>query len=175
MADAPVKEMARATIEFLKDSVSGSNRYLKIRITPNRKVNRYDVFANEDLDIQNFRANGLTLLGQKTSKYIRKRKHIISYYVVDQLPLEMEFNVPVYSVLDLNLMESSFDLMKNPLFSMTKRADWMMPTPFVLNDAVIIKEKIRPPQKKESLIPVIEVKKNPLVVPTSNDSIQLEK
>lgn len=26
---------------------------------------------------------------------------------------------------------------------MAKRADWMMPTPFVLNDAVIIKEKIK--------------------------------
>jgi hypothetical protein len=40
-------------------------------------------------------------------------------------------------------MESSFDLMSNPLFQMQKRANWMMPTPFVLNDAVIIKEKIK--------------------------------
>jgi hypothetical protein len=27
---------------------------------------------------------------------------------------------------------------------MAKRANWMMPTPYVLNDAVIIKEKIKP-------------------------------
>ncbi|WP_317173103.1 M28 family peptidase [Flavobacterium soyangense] len=59
MADAPMKELAKPTIEFLKDSVVGANRYLKIQITPNRKVNRYDVFANEDLDIQNFKANGI--------------------------------------------------------------------------------------------------------------------
>jgi hypothetical protein len=44
-------------------------------------------------------------------------------------------------------MESSFDLMNNPLFQMAKRADWMMPTPYVLNDAVIIKEKIKPSPK----------------------------
>ena len=152
MADAPMKELAKPTVEFLKDSVVGTNRNLKIRITPNRKVNRYDVFASEDLDIQNFKANGISLLGQKGSKYERKGKKLLSYYVVDQLPLEIEFSVPASSVLDLDLMENSFDLMNNPLFSMAKRANWMMPTPYVLNDAVVIKQKIKPSAK------IVEVK-----------------
>ncbi|WP_396171361.1 M28 family peptidase [Flavobacterium sp.] len=147
IADAPIKVLSRPIIEFLKDSVIGGNHFLKIRITPTRKVNRYDVFANEKLVIQNFKANGLTLLGQKGSKYERKGKKLVSYYVVDQLPLEIEFNVAASSVLDLDLMESSFDLMNNPQFSMTKRADWMMPTPYVLNDAVVIKQKIKPSAK----------------------------
>ena len=146
-ADAPMKVLSRPAVEFLKDSVVGGNRYLKIRITPTRKVNRYDVFASEKLVIQNFKANGLTLLGQKNSKYERKGKKLLSYYVVNQLPLEIEFSVAASSVLDLDLMESSFDLMSNPLFQMVKRADWMMPTPYVLNDAVIIKEKIKPSPK----------------------------
>ena len=143
MADAPMKELAKPTIEFLNDHIVGANRYLKIRITPNRKVNRYDVFANEDLDIHNFKANGLSLLGQKGSKYERKGKKLLSYYVVNQLPLEIEFSFAASSVLDLDVMESSFDLMSNPLFQMQKRANWMMPTPFVLNDAVVIKQKIK--------------------------------
>ena len=146
-ADAPMKVLSRPIVEFLKDSVVGSHRYLKIRITPTRKVNRYDVFAHESLVVQNFKANGLSLLGQKNSKYERKGKKLLSYYVVDQLPLEIEFSVPTSSILDLDLMESSFDLMNNPLFQMAKRADWMMPTPYVLNDAVIIKEKIKPSPK----------------------------
>lgn len=146
-ADAPMKVLSIPIIEFLKDSVIGGNRCLKIRITPTRKVNRYDVFANENLVIQNFKANGLKLLGQKGSKYERKGKKLVSYYVVDQLPLEIEFNVAASSVLDLDLLESSFDLMNNPLFSIQKRANWMMPTPFVLNDAVIVKEKIKPSPK----------------------------
>ena len=33
--------------------------------------------------------------------------------------------------------------MTNPLFAVSKRASWMMPTPFVLNDAVVIKQKIK--------------------------------
>jgi len=151
-ADAPMKTLSRPVVEFLKDSIVGGNRYLKIRITPTRKVNRYDVFANENLVIQNFKANGLTILGQKGSKYERKGKKLLSYYVVDQLPLEIEFSVAASSVLDLDLMESSFDLMSNPLFPMAKRADWMMPTPYVLNDAVVIKQKIKPTAK------IVEVK-----------------
>jgi hypothetical protein len=153
-ADAPMKTLSRPVIEFLKDSVVGGNRYLKIRITPTRKVNRYDVFAHEALVIQNFKANGLSLLGQKGSKYERKGKKLLSYYVVDQLPLEIEFSVAASSILDLDLMESSFDLMNNPLFSMEKRADWMMPTPYVLNDAVIIKEKLKPSPKMFKPIPL---------------------
>jgi hypothetical protein len=143
MADAPIKDLAKPTIEFLKDRIVGANLYLKIRITPNRKVNRYDVFADDDLVIHNLKANGLSLLGQKGSKYERKGKKLLSYYVVDQLPLEIEFSLAASSVLDLDVIESSFDLMSNPLFQMQKRANWMMPTPFVLNDAVVIKQKIK--------------------------------
>jgi hypothetical protein len=170
-ADAPLKTLSKPTIEFLKDSIVGGNRYLKIRITPTRKVNRYDVFANENVVFQNFKANGLNLLGQKGSKYERKGKVLVSYYVVDQLPVEIEFNVAASSVLDLYLMESSFDLMTNPLFQMAKRADWMMPTPYVLNDAVIIKQKIKPSTK------TIEVKplKSRILYAVKNDSVMISK
>jgi hypothetical protein len=43
----------------------------------------------------------------------------------------------------MDLIESSFDLMTNPLFQIKPRSDWMMPTPFVLNDAVLIHQKIK--------------------------------
>ncbi|MES2575524.1 MAG: peptidase M28, partial [Bacteroidota bacterium] len=157
-ADAPIKNLSKPTVEFLKDTIVRGNRYLKIRITPNRKVNRYDVFANENIVIRNFKANGLTLLGQKGSQYEREGNKLISYYVVDNLPLEIQFNVPAKSVLDLELMESSFDLMSNPLFPMAKRLTWMMPTPFVLNDAVIIKQKIKPSPRV--MIPVDTINVN---------------
>ena len=143
-AEAPKKELQKPTIEFLEDRIVSNQRYLKIRISPNRNVNRYDIFANEKMTIHNFKANGAGALGQKGSKYQRNGEKILSYYVVDNLPLEMQFSIDATIVLDMELMESSFDLMTNPLFSMTKREDWMMPTPFVLNDAVVIKEKIKP-------------------------------
>jgi len=143
-ADAPRKGILKPTIEFLRDSIVGNRRHLKIRITPNRKVNRYDVFANEKMNLYHFKANGAQTIGQKGTLYERNGKKILSFYVVDNEPLEMEFAIDKTSFFDMDLLESSFDLMHNPLFDMEKREDWMMPTPFVLNDAVVIKQKIIP-------------------------------
>ena len=143
-AEAPKKDILKPSIVFLEDRIVGNQRYLKIKISPNRNVNRYDIFANEKMAIHNFKANGVTTLGQKNSLYQRKGKKILSYYVVANTPLEMQFSVNSSTVFDMELMESSFDLMTNPLFQITKRENWMMPTPFVLNDAVVIKQKIKP-------------------------------
>jgi hypothetical protein len=171
-SDAPLKKLAKPTVEFLKDTIVRGNRYLKIRITPNRKVNRYDVFANENIAIQNFKANGMTLLGQEASKYKRDDSKLLSYYVVDNLPLEIQFNVPAKSVLNLELLESSFDLMNNPLFSMTKRTNWMMPTPFVLNDAVIIKQKINTSKVRKIALSLENTVQNDslTIIKNSNDT-----
>jgi hypothetical protein len=67
--------------------------------------------------------------------------------VVENFPLTLEFSIPVSQNLDMHLMESSFDLIQNPLFKIRKRSDWMIATPFVLNDAVVIKKKIVPTPK----------------------------
>jgi hypothetical protein len=169
-AEAPIKNLEKPTIEFLEDRIVANQRYLKIRISPNRKVNRYDIFANEKMMIHNFKANGASTLGQKGSKYQRNGKKILSYYVVDNLPLEMQFSIDATTVLDMELMESSFDLLTNPLFSMRKREDWMMPTAFVLNDAVVIKEKIKP-----SPIVVVNALGTGIITPVVNDSLMVAK
>lgn len=143
-AEAPKKDILKPSIVFLEDRIVGNQRYLRIKISPNRNVNRYDIFANEKMAIHNFKANDVTTLGQKNSLYQRKGKKILSYYVVGNAPLEMQFSVNSSTVFDMELMESSFDLLSNPLFEITKRENWMMPTPFVLNDAVVIKQKIKP-------------------------------
>jgi hypothetical protein len=64
--------------------------------------------------------------------------------VVDNEPLELQFSIPVNTVFDMDLMEISFDLVSNPKFRIAKRLPWMMPMPFVLNDAVVIQKRIVP-------------------------------
>lgn len=147
-APAPIKTLSQPTIDFLTDSISDNQRYLKIRISPNRKVNRYDIFANEKMQLYNIKTNGVSHLEQKGKIYKREGKKLLSYYVVDNDPLVLEFNIKAATVFDMTLLESSFDLIENPLFNITKRADWMMPTPFVLNDAVAIKKTIKASPKK---------------------------
>lgn len=147
MAPAPVKDVPQPTITFLRDSIIGNQRHLKIRISPNRKVSRYDIFANEGLVIHNLRTNNAKLLGQEGSAHPRNGKRIVSYYVTDNEPLELQFSINKVSPLDMELMEASFDLLENPLFSIPKRPASMMPKPFVLNDAIVIKQKIKPSPK----------------------------
>lgn len=158
---APKIDVPKPTIHFIKDSVIGDNRHLKIQITPNRKVNRYDIFANPKMDFYNFKANGVTTSGQKGNKLKVKGMKILSYYVVGNEPLVLEFYLKKTTVFDMNLIESSFDLMVNPLLKVKARSDWMMPTPFVLNDAVLIQQKIKrnnPPQ--QSTLQSVKEKEN---------------
>ena len=141
--DAEIKGITSPNIEYLQDSVSGNFRFLKIKITPTRKVNRYDIFANEKMIFFNFKANGVQNIEQNDKQLNRNGKKILTYYVVDNLPLEIEFAINTKTLLDMDLLESSLDLMINPDFAIDKRKSWMMPLQFVLNDAIVIKQHIR--------------------------------
>ncbi|MBC7641059.1 MAG: peptidase M28, partial [Flavobacterium sp.] len=143
MNNADVKDLSKPEIQFLKDSLSGDFRFLKIKISPTRKVNRYDIFANQKIVFFNFKSNGVQNIEQKTKQLTRNGNKILTYYVVDNIPLELEFTINKKTVLDMDLLESSFDLLTNPAFEIEKRKSWMMPMPFVLNDAIVIKKHIR--------------------------------
>ncbi len=169
-ADAPFKVIQPATITFLKDSIIGNLRHFKIKITPNRKVNRLDIFANEKMDFYHFKANGVSQLEQTTNKMNRKGKKILSYYLVNNQPLEMEFTLNRANIFDMQLLESSFDLMQNPLFQMNPRAPWMMPTPFVLTDAICVKQTIIPKAVKAET-PSITVPKTTTTKTIITDSL----
>jgi hypothetical protein len=87
----------------------------------------------------------------------------------------MEFSIDRSNVFDMQLLESSFDLMQNPLFSMQKREDWMMPTPFILNDAVVIKQRIKPTPPivlEQQVIPTLQPKKASRIIKI--DSLKVE-
>jgi hypothetical protein len=107
------KTTSKPTVAFLKDSTAGNKRYLKIRISPNRAVNRYDIFANKKME---FMIKWSYSHQSKDTQFNRKGKKLLSYYVVDNAP-EMEFNINAGSVFDMELMESSFDFAKPIVFN----------------------------------------------------------
>ncbi|MBA2745087.1 MAG: M20/M25/M40 family metallo-hydrolase, partial [Flavisolibacter sp.] len=45
-ANAPVKDFLHSEVTFLRDSVGGTQRFITIKITPKRKIHRFDIFAN---------------------------------------------------------------------------------------------------------------------------------
>jgi hypothetical protein len=154
MAEAPRKNIAKPTIEFLRDTIKGNQHLYRIKITPNRKVNRYDIFVNGTFQINNLKANGVKSIAFDNNMSGKSSGKLLSYYVVDNLPLEMEFSINTKNKLNLELVESSFDLMGNPLFTIAKRKNWMIPMPFVLNDAVMIKQKIKASPKAIEVKPI---------------------
>jgi hypothetical protein len=148
---ADLKSLSGPSIQFEKDTMINARKEYVITISPNRKVNRYDIFAHENMDFYNLKANGVSLISWKEAKYRRKGKKILSYYVVDNEPLKLSFTLNASTKLDMELLESSFDLLENNQFSVPKRQDWMMPTPFVLNDAVVIRQQIKPNELKPTI------------------------
>jgi hypothetical protein len=144
MNDAPNKKIAQPTIEFLRDTIQGNQRIYQIKITPNRSVNRYDIFSNNQAKINHLVANGAKPIHFKSTISGNNSNKLLSYYVVNNEPLILNFSISKDDKLDLNLVESSFDLLTNSEFTIAKRKDWMIPTPFVLNDAIVIRQKIKP-------------------------------
>lgn len=151
-AKADVKPLPGPSIVFEKDTLVNGKKQYVITILPNRKVNRYDIFANSNMEFYNLTANGTSLLGSKENKHPRKGKKILSYYVVDNEPLELSFAIDATTKLDMELLESSFDLLENENFSIPKRKIGMIPTPFVLNDAVVIRQKIKANKVKATVL-----------------------
>jgi hypothetical protein len=150
-AEAPIYEISGSQIDFLKDSIGVTKRFLKIKISPQRKVNRYDVFANPNLFLNNFKANGIAVNIDRKKLIKQKGNQVLRYYVVNNEPLEIEFNIKNADVLDMEFLESSFDLLAQKSFRLAKRTSSMIPKPFVLNDAVIIKQKIKPTVSKDTI------------------------
>ena len=144
-AKAPSINITKPVISFLQDEIAGNFRYLKIKIQSVRKANQYEVFVNKDVPIYNLRANGVQHINQKKSLYLRPKNLLLTYYLVDNQPLELSFSVPKEAVLDLYLHENSFDLLDNKQLNVRKRPFDMMPKPFVLTDAIILKMKIKAP------------------------------
>jgi hypothetical protein len=142
---AYIKPLTLPYIDKQKDTIIGDVRHIKLFITPQRLVNRMEIFADSTYKFLSFNLNGMTMEADKNKAVFANRKsnRLFSYYVSEEKYLEMEFSVPANQKTEFTLYSSSNDMMDNPLFDVPKRPATMIPKPFVLNDAVIVKKTIR--------------------------------
>lgn len=160
MASTTAKNIAKPSILFLRDTIKGNQHIYKIAITPNRKVNRYDIYNLNNSTINNLKANGVFHVDAKSKIGGKISNKVLSYYVTDSTPLVIEFSINAKQQLDLKLRESSFDLLTNPSIKVDPRKKGMIPMPFVLNDAVIIEEKVKPSDNLEIMVSNLPLKNN---------------
>lgn len=143
---ADVKEGVRVPlIDITKDTIVDKYRYIDLCISPQRFVNRIEFFAGEQFNFKSFTVNGVDAKADGESEFVltkRRGNRLISYYMSDQEPIEISFSAPKDQKPELLLYEASFDLLENELFSVPNRPDDMIPKPFILNDAVLVKKII---------------------------------
>ena len=131
--------------EILKDTIIGDNRIIKFTITSQRNANRIELIAQNVLHFNDFKINGEPLTHKKTVKFnTEKRKTLISYFFTQPNEVvTVEFSLPKYEKPMINLYEAKYDLFSNPMLKVKPRTNKkMMPTPFVVNDATIIKQQL---------------------------------
>jgi len=142
---ANIKPLKLPYIDKQKDTVIAGLRHVKLFISPQRHINRMEFFADSTYTFLSFNLNGMKIEKPKNSISVfgnRKSSKLFSYYVSDEKYLEMEFIIPAEQKTEFTLYSSSNDMLDNSLFYVPERPATMIPKPFVLNDAVIVKKVI---------------------------------
>lgn len=142
---APVKKMESPHITIGHDTIIGDFRHVELCITPQRKANRIEVFSDSTNQFKGVTLNGVSIPEDKETGLVfgkRKTNRLFSYYISDDDPLDIQLVLPKAQKTTFVIYETSFDLLENENFNIPKRADHMIPKPFILNDAIIIKKSI---------------------------------
>jgi hypothetical protein len=136
------KNIPSSNISTDFDTIIGRKRLLELLITPNRKVNKFEFMTNNKLTLHQFKVNDAVVNNGK--KYVVEKGTFLIYYMANSdEEVTLSFSINKDEKLDLILNEISYDLLKNPNFSIHPRSAEMMPMPFVTNDAIIISKKLK--------------------------------
>lgn len=142
---APVKDLDAPIVHVYDDTIIGNSRHFKISVVPHRPIDRMELFADGANVFESFRVNGIDAykeIGDSLVFKNRRNNRLFAYFVVDNESLEMSITVPKDQKTKLELYEASFDLLENDQFTVPKRMRNMIPKPFILNDAIVIKKDI---------------------------------
>ncbi|WP_373057654.1 M28 family peptidase [Zunongwangia sp. H14] len=141
-APAPAVALKEPNV-MLKKTVSSANlSQYSLKIAPNRKVNRMELFTGKDLDFEEFQVNGQTADPVNLAQNIRRKGRLLLYHSGSRDTLRINFSLEKDQVPEFTLYESSYDLLDNKQLHVPARESWMIPRPFVVNDAVIIRKRI---------------------------------
>ena len=129
-----------SNIVKVRDSVSEDLRYITLIIKPQRSISKISFYSDEPLSFENI---GIQNVFINKVDELKSIKNIFTYYYTpydDHLKIDLVINKEIKP--SLKITETSFDLLSNTLFEIKPRAEYMMAMPFVVNDAIITKQKI---------------------------------
>jgi len=143
--EAPVKNIPLFEAVLNKDTIINDIKKRTFTIIPKRNVNQISLYVAEDVAFifLSFNGQSLPLNNNKNNASQKiKSKELVRYYVSDKDSLEVSYEVLKDQKVSFTVMEYSYDLLDHPQFTINNRAENMMPKPFLVTDAVIVKKKI---------------------------------
>lgn len=132
-------------VEKISDSLSKEDRY-RVKIAPNRRVNRIELFSDRKTNFESFTVNGKQagyLQPEHSDLHVFENRwsdRLLTYYAVNRDTLRMEIGVQKGTHPQISLFEAAYDLFENRQLNVQPRQEGMIPRPFVLNDAIVQKK-----------------------------------
>ena len=143
--EAPAKKIPLFKAVLNSDTIINDIKKRTFTIIPNRNVNQISLYVAEEVEFNFLSFNGQSLpLNNNENRASQKikSKELVRYYVSDKDSLEVSYEVSKDQKVSFTVMEYSYDLLDHPQFKINNRAENMMPKPFVVSDAIIVKKKI---------------------------------
>jgi len=144
-AAAPTIEVSEAEIQVEIINKSETFTEYEVKIGPQREVSRIEIFLDQHVMIEDLQVNGKSTPPQQLAYYRNRNSNkLLTYHAVDRDTLRLKLKLKnTISTPVLRVYEASYDLLDNKTLNITPRNEKMMPRPFVLNDVMMTKQKIR--------------------------------
>ncbi len=139
------KNLPLLEVATLKDTVIDELRTVRLKISSESVVQRLEVFCDSVYRFKDGTVNGIPAYKGKTSGEAfpnRWGNRLLSYYVVNNEPLELELTFNNAQEPQFQFYAASFDLLEQPELKVAPRSLDQMSMPFVLNDAVLRKRYV---------------------------------
>jgi hypothetical protein len=144
-AEAPTKNIPLFKAVLNSDTIVNDIKKRTFTIIPNRNVNQISLYVAEGIEFDFLSFNGQVLPlnnNENGASQKIKSKELVRYYVSDKDSLEVSYEISKDQKVSFTVMEYSYDLLDHTQFKINNRAENMMPKPFVVTDAIIVKKKI---------------------------------
>ncbi len=142
-----IKTILQPSIKIEKDTVVDGDRIINLTISPQRRVNRVELISNNPIAFKTFMVNGISLKKADDEEYVfslrKSGKTVLNYYITSiEEKIAIEFTIKKEENPSFYIYETSYDLLESMHFNFKPRSENMMPTPFVINDAIVVKKQI---------------------------------
>lgn len=159
-APAPKKEIPSFEIIVSQDTLINEEQLVTFTIAPRRKVHQLLLYTDTTTVFKKLVFNRKQVVNDSLGNALDQRRDngLIRHYISDNDSLEVTYVTTSKQPVKFTAMEYSFDLLDHPQFTINQRTKAMMPKPFVITDAIVIKKSFTVGMSLEKLTDTLAIK-----------------